>query len=530
MSSTLELDRVRKLAQDLQQLRSELELAQRLAELGSWQLDIASLMVRGSPEFLRQVDLSAEELLRQGMQLVLAERVHPEDRDRVSRAVDEAIEHGTPIDLETRMITPSSGTRLFRVLSEVERDHEGRAVRLLGSQQDITLVREAELSLSATVAAREVAAREHDIAQRLQHSLLPELPPTAHGLHIAGHYQPASAAGTLIGGDWLDVVDLGGGRTALVVGDVMGLGVDAAAIMAQLRAAVRSYALLGLPPREVVRFLDTTLRQVSSSHIATSLYSIYDANDSKLTIANAGHLPPFLGAPGYPARALVGPSSPPLGAGPFAGAEHTSIIPADSTLLFFTDGLIERRGTNLDEQITALAAAFDAQLTQRASLAQLLGALTARFAVSAADDDVAVLAVHLDTSQPRTARWTVQADLGGLAEIRARVAQTLAAWDVPASAIQSAQLAVSELLTNSVVHAATPAELRLQRTPTRLTIEVSDTDGRPPRISHPSSTTGRGRGLRIVASLASEWGTRPTSTGKTVWCTIDLKAGDPTST
>ena len=149
---------------------------------------------------------------------------------------------------------------------------------------------------------REAAALERRIADELQHSLLPAVTFDPEQLEVATFYQPG-VAGTQVGGDWYDVIEVGAGRTALVIGDVMGRGVRAAAVMGQLRTAVRAYARLDLPPADVLEHLDDVVRELGEVQIVTCIYAVFDPHDQTLQYANAGHLPPLLS---FPARVRGG--------------------------------------------------------------------------------------------------------------------------------------------------------------------------------------------------------------------------------
>ena len=220
----------------------------------------------------------------------------------MSRAALEAAAAGAaPLDLEVRLAGRPAERPWVRVLGELERDADGAPVRLRGSLQDITEQREAEQALAAAAAEREAAAQERRIADELQHSLLPPMTFDPDQLEVATFYQPG-VAGTQVGGDWYDVIEVGAGRTALVIGDVMGRGVHAAAVMGQLRAAVRAYARLDLPPADVLEYLDGVVRELGEVQIVTCVYAIFDPSDRSLIYANAGHLPPLLTVPRCRAR------------------------------------------------------------------------------------------------------------------------------------------------------------------------------------------------------------------------------------
>jgi PAS domain-containing protein len=308
--ANLELDGVRRTRDQLRRSLGLLDQAQRLASVGSWEIDIPSGRLSGSEEFLRQVHLTAAEIERIGVERAIVEHVHPDDAGTVRAALAAAM-GGAPFDLELRIVAPDGSSRMYRALGELERDADGNPAKLRGSNQDITEQRAAEQALAAVAAEREAAARERQIADELQRSLLPE--PTFHPAHLAvtTYYQPG-VEGTQVGGDWYDVIELGAGRTAFVIGDVMGRGVRAAAIMAQLRATVRAYARLDLPPADVLEYLDGAVRELGPEQIVTCVYAVYDPLERSLTFTNAGHLPPLLTVPGEPARRLGDAAGPPL--------------------------------------------------------------------------------------------------------------------------------------------------------------------------------------------------------------------------
>src|SRR5262249_38122554 len=207
--------------------------------------------------------------------------VDPEGSAALRRGLEAAIEGGT-LDFELRLVTPDGGARVFRALGEVERDEDGRPVRLRGSNQDVTDQREAERALAAAVAEREAADRERRIADELQRSLLPQLTFDAEQLEVAAYYRPG-VAGARVGGDWYDATDPGAGRPALVLGDVVGRGVRAAAVMGRLRTAVRAYAQLELSPADVLESLDTVVPPLGPEQIVTCLYAVFDPRDCSPT-------------------------------------------------------------------------------------------------------------------------------------------------------------------------------------------------------------------------------------------------------
>src|SRR4051794_11991719 len=352
VQANLELDRARRTRDALRRTGDLLDQAQRLARVGSWELDLATGRVSASQELLRQLQISAEELELHGLE----SRVHEDDIGALRAAVAAARE-GAPLDVELRLVTPDGVTRVYRTLGELERDEEGRPLRVRGSNQDVTEQREAERALAAAMAEREAAARERQIADELQRSLLPQLTVDAEQLDVAAYYR-AGVAGTQVGGDWYDVIDLGAGRTALVLGDVVGRGVRAAAVMGRLRTAVRAYAQLELSPADVLESLDTVVTHIGPEQIVTCLYAVFDPRECSLTFANAGHLPILLAVPGEPPHRLQEATGPPLGSGAPSYGELRSQLAPGTLLALYTDGLVERRDRVIDVGIDRLAEAL----------------------------------------------------------------------------------------------------------------------------------------------------------------------------
>jgi hypothetical protein len=410
--------------------------------------------------------------------------------------------------------------RILRSIAEVERDADGRIVLIRGSNQDITVEREAERAVSRAAAVAEAAAREHKIATELQRGLLPDADVEAEALRLATYYR-AGVEGTQVGGDWYDVVELGARRTALVLGDVMGRGVQAAAVMGQLRSAVRAYARLDLPPADVLEHLDGVVRELGDDHIVTCIYAVFDPYDRTLTYANAGHLPPLVRSTDGTVLRLQGASSPPLGTvlGPIV-EERIQLEPG-TVLALYTDGLVERRDIDIDAGVDALAlalAGLDGPL-----LPQAPDRLMSVLLPDGPDDDVALLLAQADDSPTdATLCLPVEDDIGAVGAVRHRAGEVLADWGVGPDVREEALLLLSELTTNALLHGRPPVEVRLGRDRRHLTLEVHDTAPTLPRRSHPSADDEHGRGLLLVSLIARRWGTRPTPVGKAVWCLLDL--------
>jgi PAS domain S-box-containing protein len=394
--ANLELDRARRTRLQLERSQMLLDQAQQLARLGSWEIDLASGRVEASDEFRRILGRGPEELEELGFPALVTEIVHPDDRALVLAAIEGA-RAGSDLRYEVRVLRPD-GTQVYISVHGVVVDdsHDG-SPRLRGSVQDVTERRDAAEALARAKAATEVAAREHEIADALQRSLLPERSFDLRHLEVATYYR-AGVAGTQVGGDWYDVIELGESRTALVVGDVMGRGVAAAAIMGQVRAAVRAYARLGLPPAVLLESVDAVVRDLAPDQIVTCVYAVFDPADLVLRFANAGHLPLLVRyADGSSAR-LGGEPHPPLGVGtPFTVTQEVHLPPGASVLLY-TDGLVERRGEDLEAGIESLlqfASALDVPLEEMPE-----ALVRSRLPEGVTDDDVAVLVARVPASLP----------------------------------------------------------------------------------------------------------------------------------
>ncbi|MFG2993738.1 SpoIIE family protein phosphatase [Streptomyces sp. NPDC048257] len=368
--------------------------------------------------------------------------------------------------------------------------------------------------------------RQREAAVTLQRSLLPQELEQPDDLRIAATYQPGGTEAA-VGGDWYDVITLGAGRTALVIGDVMGRGVRAAAVMGQLRTAVRAYARLDLPPHEVLQLLDGLAAEIDASQIATCVYAVHDPNEGLLAYASAGHLPILVRDEDGTVRRAADPTGPPLGTGGWLHTSGTIPLGPGSTAVLYTDGLVERRGEDIDEGVAALERALSgAQGTPAVICDRLMRAL----GVDADhDDDVAVMVLQQPARTGSDAELFHNAALellGGIeAAPRARAfAQgVLASWRFPVELCDLGVLAASELVANSLQHGTPPMRLRLRRTDRRLIIEVTDGDDHLPRRRRAEPADETGRGISIIATIASSWGSRRTpGGGKAVWCEFAL--------
>jgi serine phosphatase RsbU (regulator of sigma subunit) len=242
----------------------------------------------------------------------------------------------------------------------------------------------------ALAAQAQMSSTDRAAATALQRSLLPATLPPASGLQFAARYVPGADLG--VGGDWYDVFPLPGDRVGIVIGDVVGHGLAAAVVMGRLRSALRAYALDEQDPGLVLAKLDRKATHFEHGVMATVLYAIVEPSRESFRLSLAGHLPPVLAEPGGVASLVTAPVDPPVGIG-FAGHLRSSVIvrtPPGSTTLFYTDGLVERRGEAIDEGMARLCQAADTgppELVCSRIMAGLVGAEAAR-------DDIALLAMR----------------------------------------------------------------------------------------------------------------------------------------
>ncbi|MFE1326592.1 SpoIIE family protein phosphatase [Streptomyces sp. NPDC058735] len=376
--------------------------------------------------------------------------------------------------------------------------------------------------------------REHTVALALQRSLLPRGLPAQHAVEAAHRYLPARSG---VGGDWFDVIPLSGARVALVVGDVVGHGLHAAATMGRLRTAVHNFSALDLAADEVLAHLDDLVARLDADQEpagtgtdeivgASCLYAVYDPVARRCTIARAGHPPPALVGPDGTVEYPDLPGGPPLGVGgyPFETAELE--IPEGSQLVLYTDGLIEHLGhrdvgLGMDRLRDVLTGARG---TPEQTCHQL-DLLLSRLPADPADDVALLVARTRALGGDQVATWELAADPAEVPRVRAEVTAQLDRWGLD-DLLFSTELTVSELLTNALRHGSEPISLRLLRDRT-LICEVADGSSTSPHLRRAADTDEGGRGLFLVAQLVQRWGTRYTPRGKVIWTEQSLAPVPP---
>ncbi|WP_234341661.1 SpoIIE family protein phosphatase [Streptomyces sp. NRRL S-646] len=370
-------------------------------------------------------------------------------------------------------------------------------------------------------------------ARTLQRSLLPQALPELPEVTVAARYQPAKQ-GADVGGDWYDVIPLSAARVALVIGDVMGHGMAEAATMGGLRTAVRTLSELELPPDEILVHLNDIVGELGTDVFVTCLYGIYDPVTRQLSYASAGQPPPAVARPDGTVTFLPMTPDPPLGVAtpPFETLEI--LLPADSLLALYSDGLVESKDRDVTSGMNRLAEflvesvnALPAAPADGSDLDALCAAITSALLPDqgALTDDAALLLARTHPlAAENVAEWPLPEDPVAAGQARELVRAQLTDWDLTDDdLVMTTELLVSELVGNVVRHAYGPIRLRMLRS-RALICEVSDASLTTPHIRHTSATDEDGRGLQLISALCRRWGTRHTRTGKSIWTEQSLPA------
>ncbi len=347
------------------------------------------------------------------------------------------------------------------------------------------------------------------VAEVLQRRLLPAELPVLAGLEAGARYLPA--AGSRLGGDWYDVFPLAGGRLGVVVGDVVGHGLESAAGMAQLRTALRAYAADGRTPADAVERVNFLMWHLGPLMMTTLAYLVIDPGREAIVAVNAGHPPPLVIDPSGEARFLEAPPGVALGATPAARYDAgESPFPAGSMVLLYTDGLVERRGEPLDtglERLRSLAAGAP-------GAAALCALLADRLVADAPADDVAFIAVRVEPLGDRLRR-TWPASTARLAEVRQLLRRWLRGLGASDDEIFDITVACQEACTNAIEHAYAPG-------PAGFALDASHDGGRVRlairdrgRWREPRGEN-RGRGLPLMRQLMEAVEIRDTGDGTEV--------------
>lgn len=355
--------------------------------------------------------------------------------------------------------------------------------------------------------------QEHETAVTLQRSLLPDRLPDLPGIALAARYLPG-AAGTEVGGDWYDVIPLGDGRVGIAMGDVVGRGIPAASLMGQLRNGLRAYAIEGHSPAALLERLDRMVQALSPGRMATLLYMVLEPDGRNATFANAGHLPPLVVEGDRHPRLLDATRGVPLGVLPYASFEEISarLAPA-STLVLYTDGLVEERGISIEIRLADLQRAATGEFAGPDELCERL--LRELLPEGPGADDVAVLALTTAPVSTDRLALTLPAAPEALITARRALRNWLSEVGVDAEALYDITLATGEACTNAIEHAYAPGEasfdLEAVRGEEDVLVTVRDYGSwRPPRGQN------RGRGLKLMETLMDNVNVRRETAGTTV--------------
>jgi serine phosphatase RsbU (regulator of sigma subunit)/PAS domain-containing protein/anti-sigma regulatory factor (Ser/Thr protein kinase) len=392
------------------------------------------------------------------------------------------------------------------------------------------------------------------IAESLQRSLLPQRLPEVPSIELGARYL-AGAAGLQVGGDWYDVLPLPDGRVAFALGDVVGKGLPAASAMGQVRYALRAYAVLDPAPAAVLACLDDFFATRDDEEIVTLVYGVLDPADGVLTWANAGHPPPLVVSSRGKDASATGTGSTsrtlsavadgtPLGVRSHRKEATLQLAPGDC-LVLYSDGLVESRTRPVGEGLEALLLVATEPGLAEAPADDMVGRLLSRMlGPRDAEDDATLLAVRwlgaadmksrarpvADSSErpPHTASTKLRPEALASSSARRFLRSLLDRWSL-LELSDVAELCVSELVTNAVLHARTPIEVDVRAGRGVLHVEVRDRGGHRidlPAPKEPGETLESGRGLYIVQALSSATGVRAGGHGTSVWFELNLPSTD----
>ena len=402
------------------------------------------------------------------------------------------------------------------------------------SEEERTLL----IALSGLIAQALERARlydvEHTRAQELQRGLLPRTLPCLPAASAAARYMPAGK-GEEVGGDWYDLIPLSGDQVAIVIGDVMGHGIAEAAVMGQLRTAVRALADLELGPAELLTHLSELVADLGDDKYATCCYAVFDPVTRTCSLSLAGHLPPVIVHPDGTVHTpeLVG--DPPLGAAEPPFETHVLHLPDESLLVFCTDGLVESAARDIDQGMAQLRQTLAGAVARppyfptgtppgdTRHLDDLCDTIVSALLPQGeqTNDDAVLLVAHTrGTPGGSVASCSLPHDPRAAGQAREYVRSQLAVWELEDLAMTT-ELLVSELVGNVIRHASGPIRVRLLRSRS-LICEVYDGSLTSPRIRRAAYTDEGGRGLHLVAALSQRWGTRHFDEGKCIWAEQSL--------
>ncbi|MFI0981110.1 SpoIIE family protein phosphatase [Streptomyces sp. NPDC021093] len=391
-------------------------------------------------------------------------------------------------------------------------------------------------SIAQSVQRALLYEREKDLAEGLQQAMLPRRLPSVPGASIAVRYRSARD-GQDIGGDWYDVIPLPGGRVGAVIGDVQGHDTHAAAVMGQLRIVLRAYAAEGHTPATVMARASGFLHELDTDRFATCTYAEIDLTTGVVQLVRAGHMDPLLRLVDGSCRRVPVEGGLPLGlSAEFGQLEYpvtTRELDPGQTLLFYTDGLVEQPGADLDDGLQALA---DLVHDGPHDIQQLADRLCAAVDERDGGDDVALLllrrrAADAPRAGARLQQHVAPNDPEALTSARHMIRAAVRAWGAESRG-DEIELVADELMVNALMHTDGGAVLTvriLTAAERRLRIEVADASSALPRRREAGDSAQSGRGLLLVDLLADVWGVEPRGEGKALWCEFTVPSrGDQT--
>jgi len=377
--------------------------------------------------------------------------------------------------------------------------HVGSLEPRVFNQRDVTVLQLAAARAAPAIErARLFSAfqHEHQVAALLQRSLLPDALPSGTGYAVAARYM---AAREEVGGDWYDVIELPRGQLGIAIGDVVGHGIPAAALMGQLRTALRAHALEGHGPAQTLERVDRFAHSIGDYAMATAAYGVFSPEDGKLCLAVAGHLPPILLTGGV-AQTVEMPPGVPLGGFPYASFGQLELTLSSSDMIvLYTDGLVERRRSSLTDKIEELKRHLRAATSPEDAC---LLAIDGLVPTEGLGDDAAILALQ-STPVPAELHFELPASSQVLAEIRRLMRRWLHERGLDDPTIAEVTLAVNEACANAIEHAYSPSPatflLDASTSSGWLTVKVRDTGA-----WRSARGTDRGRGLSIIRAAMDE--------------------------
>jgi serine phosphatase RsbU (regulator of sigma subunit)/anti-sigma regulatory factor (Ser/Thr protein kinase) len=489
-----------------------MELLERIAAILGTDTAAFLLLDEVSNDLVAQAAKGIEEEVEQGVRIPMgrgfAGRIAAERRAVRIEDVDHA-DILNPI-LREKGIRSLLGVPLMVESRVIGVLHVGSLVRRHFTDRERDLLQLAADRAAIAIEHARLHAQRH-VVEAMQRAMLPAALPVIPGIALTATYRPA-AVDARVGGDWYDVFELGRGRIALVIGDVVGRGVEAGALMAQVRTALRAYALEGHPPAVVVDQLNAMFAAVRPTKLTTLAYLVLDPEVCEISLVSAGHLPPILVDPHGHARLLEVEGDPPVGA--FRAAafhEHRVSIEPGTRVVLVTDGAAEVRGEPLDLGLERVRVLSEREADPRTLCAALAGGAASG---GPSDDDVAVLVAHLQPLPEKlTTRWPAEADaLGGLRHLLRR---WLAGHGAASDEIYDITVAVQEAAANAVEHAYAPgmAAFAVDAEHAEGEIIVTVTDRGRWREARGQN---RGRGLPLMRGLMESVDVVPAEGGTSV--------------